>query len=579
MTHAVWLKDFVVFLIAAGVIVPLFHRARIGAVLGFLLVGMLVGPYGLGRLIPSYPWLRWVTIEDAARVEPFAELGVMFLLFLVGLELSVARLWSLRRFVLGVGGLQFALSAAAIGFCVALAGVAPAGAIVLGLCLAMSSTAIVMQLLEEQGRAASPVGRIAISVLLFQDLMVAPVLIGTEALGRADANIMLGLGSALFYAVLAIAGIVGAGYYLMRPVLRLAAQTASRELLMAITLLIVIGSAALTGHMGLSTALGAFLAGLLLSETEYRHQVEIDIAPVKGLLLGLFFIAVGMSFDLRAAWSQIHWIAAAVAALLALKAMLLYGAARLLGVARSKAGELAILLPQAGEFAFIVVGLAAATKVLQPDIAQFAIAVVGLSMMVTPLCAIGGRRLGEVLQRRELREHAPQDGGVAIADHVVIGGFGRVGQAMARLLEAESTSYVALDTDGELVADKRKADPNVYLGDAGRAEMLERVGARRVRAFVVTVNDPKAAERMVTAARKINPDAPVFVRAVDAAHAVRLLRLGAVGVIPEAVEASLQLGARLLEALGLPDDAVERRIGQARAKELSLLAADLDGKP
>ena len=498
MEHAaVPLKNLIVFLVAAGVVLPLFHRARIGAVLGFLLIGVLIGRHGLGGLVESHPWLYWVTITDQAMGAFLADLGVVFLLFLVGLELSVSRLWSLRRLVLGVGGLQFAFSTAAIGLCAALAGVSPAGSVVLGLCLAMSSTAIVMQLLEEQGRTASPVGRVAISILLFQDLMVAPVLFGTQALARGGA-IAVELGTALLQAAAIVGGIVVLGRYLLRPLLRLAAQTGSRETLIAITMLIVIGSSWLTGHFGLSTALGAFLAGLLIAETEYSHQVEVDLAPLKGLLLGVFFITVGMAIDVLAAWRQIHVILAAVIVLLAVKASVLYGAARALGVPRSVAGEVAILLPQGGEFAFIVIGLAVISKVIEPGAAQIAAVVAGLSMMVTPLCAMCAQRLGARLQQGELRHHVPGDSEAELADHVVIGGFGRVGQTLARLLEAENVPYVAFDTDGELVTKLRKTTPHVFLGDAGRAEMLERLHGARARAFVVTVNEPKAAERMVT---------------------------------------------------------------------------------
>ena len=578
MEHAALpLKNLMIFLVAAGVIVPLFHRARIGEVLAFLLIGMLVGPHGLGQLVPAHPWLQWVTVGEGPLVGLLAEFGVVFLLFLVGLELSVQRLWSLRPFVLGVGGLQFAISAAAIGFCVALTGVSLAGSIVLGLCLAMSSTAVVMQLLEEQGRAATAVGRVAISVLLFQDLMVAPVLFATQALGRGG-DIAAGLGTALLWAIVVIVGIVGAGYYLLRPLLRLAAQTGSREILIAITMLIVIGASWLTEHFGLSTALGAFLAGLMIAETEYSHQVEIDIAPLKGLFIGVFFITVGMSIDVLVAWRQIHLIIAAVIVLLAVKAVVLYGAARALRVSNSVAGEVAILLPQGGEFAFIVIGLAVAAKILDPQVAQFATVVAGVTMMVTPLCAVCGRHLGRWLEQRTMADRVPDEGGVGLKDHVVIGGFGRVGQTVARLLEAEKVPYAALDSSGEVVSQTRKETSNVYLGDAGRSELIERLGAKHARAFVVTVDEPKAAERMVAIVRELNPGVPVFARAADPAHAVRLLRLGAVNVIPEAVEASLQLGAQVLEALGVPEDVVERRVDAARAEELGRLKQELDKK-
>jgi monovalent cation:H+ antiporter-2, CPA2 family len=303
MHHEAWLKDVLVFLVAAGLIAPLFHRVRVGAVLGFLLIGVAVGPYGFGMLAADMPWLRYLTIEDRARVEPFAELGVMFLLFLVGIEMSVERLWSLRRFVAGIGSVQYLLSAVALGAALSLLGAPASAAIILGLGLAMSSIAVVMQLLEEQGRTATPLGQVAIAVLLFQDLMVAPVLFGVEILARGG-DVVLGLAYALLQAAIAIAALLVAGRFVLRPLFSVAARTGSRELIMAMTLLMVIGVAAATGYAGLSTALGAFLAGMLLAETEYRHQVEIDIAPFKGLLVGLFFITVGMSIDVRVIWGR-----------------------------------------------------------------------------------------------------------------------------------------------------------------------------------------------------------------------------------------------------------------------------------
>ena len=573
MEQQAWLKDFVVFLGAAGLVAPLFHRARIGAVLGFLLIGLVVGPFGLGRLVGDYPWIRYLTIEDRARVAPFAELGVVFLVFLIGIELSFARLWTLRRFVLGIGSAQFFLSAILIGATVAATGVGTTPAAVLGLCLAMSSTAIVIQLLEEQGRAGSSAGSIAISVLLFQDLMVPLVLFGTELLGRGGSGLALSLGAALLQAAAAVAGIGLLGYYLVRPLFRFAAQTGSREFILAITLLTVIGMASATGHFGLSTALGAFFAGLLLAETEYRHQIEIDLAPVKGLLLGLFFITVGMTVDLAAAWERISLILAAVTVLLLLKSAVLYFVCRLFGVPLAVAAEIGILLAQAGEFGFVIIGLAGNNGAIPPDVAQTATVVVGLSMMVTPLCARGASWLGARLQRVDNKWEMPSRGAAEITDHVVIGGFGRVGQTIARLLEAENVPVVALDTDGDLVTEQRRAGRPVFFGDAGRREFLERAGAARARAFVVTVNAPRAAERMVAAARRVCPEAPTLARAANPHHAMRLLKLGAVNVIPEATEASLQLAARLLEVLGLPDDIVEHRIEETREQELGRLRA------
>ncbi|MBX6427251.1 MAG: cation:proton antiporter [Variibacter sp.] len=577
MEHQPWLKDVCVFLAVAGLIVPLFRRARISAVLGFLIAGVLVGPYGLGALADDHPWIRYLTIEDRARVEPFAELGVMFLLFTIGLELSFARLWSLRRYVLGIGGAQVVVSAAAIGgAALALAGTDTDEAIVLGMALAMSSTAIAMQLLQEQGRAASAPGRISLAVLLFQDLMVAPILFITGVLGRGEQHLALGLGLALLQAAAAIAVIVGAGRYVLRPLLRLAGRTGSRDLIMAIALLIVLGIAGATAAAGMSAALGAFLAGLLLGETEYRQQIEVDLEPFKGLLLGLFFITVGMSIDVSAALADAHWLVLAAAALIAAKALILFLVARAFGVGMAASAEVALRLPQAGEFAFVVVALAAADGLFAPALAQFTLALVGLSMMVTPLLSLAAARLGRDLQRLDHGDSLPDAEAGLLENHVVIGGFGRVGQTIARLLECENVPFVALDTNGGLVTQERRAGRMVFFGDAGRLEMLDRAGAARACAFVVTLDSPVAAERMVANARKRNPDALVVARATDHAHAARLFALGAVGVIPEAVEASLQLAGRLLEGLEFPEDVVARRLAQAREAELERLAKSKD---
>jgi CPA2 family monovalent cation:H+ antiporter-2 len=569
--HAQDLKGLLIFLVAAGIVVPLFHRARIGTVLGFLVVGVALGPFGLGRLVETYPWLWYLTFDDPERVRPAAELGIIFLLFLLGLELSLERLWQLRRYVLGVGAAQVALSALAIGLIVYLSGVQGPGAVVLGLCLALSSTAIAMQLLIEQHRSATQLGRIALSVLLFQDLMVVPILFVVGVLGRGTDGGALVLVGAVVQALVVVALIMAAGRYMVRPLLRPAGRTGSRDLIMAITLLIVIGIAAVTGAAGLSTALGAFLAGLLLSESEYRHHIEVDLEPFKGLLLGVFFITVGTNIDLRVVAAEAGWILLAVGGLIIVKAAILVTVVRAFGVPLSVSANLALILAQAGEFAFVVIGLA--RDLFSPQIATSAFAVVGLSMLATPFLAMLARPLARRLEALDHKAHAPGADGVEFEDHVVIGGFGRVGQTIAHLLEAENISFVALDADSKLVAEQHRRGRQVYFGDASRRELLERAGALRARAFVVTLDAPGAAERMVDAIRKLRPDAPVFARAKDPGHAANLAAHGAFEVIPEAVEASLQLGARVLENLGVPEDTVMQRIDQARDEEAGRLVS------
>jgi CPA2 family monovalent cation:H+ antiporter-2 len=498
MLHETWLKDLFVFLVAAGLIVPLFHRARIGAVLGFLLIGVAVGPHGFGQLAADYPWVLYLTIEDRARAEPFAELGVMFLLFLIGIEMSVRRLWSLRRYVAGIGSVQFVATAVVIGIGMRVLGASGTASIILGLALAMSSTAVVMQLLEEQGRSATPLGQVAIAVLLFQDLMVAPSLFGTEILARGGGDIQFWLAIAILQAAIAVVAILIIGRYALRPLFSFAARTSSRELIMAITLLMVIGVAAATAAVGLSTALGAFLAGVLLSETEYQHQIEVDIAPFKGLLIGLFFITVGMTFDLRIVWQSIDKVSAGVVLLLAAKALILYLASRLFAVRNGVAIEAAMLLAQAGEFGFVVIKLGQANGLIEGDVAHTTTAAIAISMIATPLLAVGARALAGRIQQIEHRDNLPDY--QELCEHVIIGGYGRVGQTVARMLVAENVPFVALDSNAELVAEHRDKNVSVFFGDAARREFLQRAGARQARAFLVTVNSARAAERMVAAA-------------------------------------------------------------------------------
>jgi CPA2 family monovalent cation:H+ antiporter-2 len=561
--HVPWINDFLVILAVAGLAVPLLHRFGVNQVLSFLLLGIAVGPFGFGRLSSDYPWLSYLTLNDPQRVAPFAELGVMALLFLIGLELSWSRLAALRKFVAGVGGLQFALSAGVIGAGAAVAGLGAAAAIVVGLALAMSSTAVVMQIIEGQGRSATHLGRVALSVLLFQDLMVAPVLFAVGFLGGGGET-LAGFGWIVAKGIGVIVLIVVVGRYALGTVFRLAAQTGSRELIMAISLLVLVGFAILTARAGLSAALGAFLAGILLSETEYRHQVEIDLSPFKGLLIGLFFISVGMNVDLAFLFAWLPQIVAVAIAVLVAKAVILFAAARAFGVGGATGTEIALLLPQAGEFGFVVLGVAATGKVLDPAFVQFLTAVIALTMIATPVLARSARHLAARVERsggdgsRELHD----DHGMT--DHVVIGGFGRVGQTIARLLAAENVPYLALDMNARLVDEQRKQGHRVYFGDSSRAELLERAGGKSARAFVVTLDEAGPAERMMTAIRRVRSDAVVLARAIDRDSARSLMQLGAVEVVPETFEASLQLGGRLLEVLGASDEAVAHRLSSMR---------------
>jgi CPA2 family monovalent cation:H+ antiporter-2 len=364
------------------------------------------------------------------------------------------------------------------------------------------------------------------------------------------------------------------------PLIRVAATNAGREAVVAITLLLVVGSALLTEAVGLSTALGAFLAGLLIGESEYRHQIEVDIEPFKGLLLGLFFMTVGMTFDPALIVTAFVAVVVSVVGLIVLKAVVLYPLAVAFGVKRPVAAELAILLAGAGEFAFVVLTLARNAGLVQQPAHQFFVAVATFALLLTPLLAWGGRRARVALEGMSgAVDNAPDAEAAEYSDHVVIGGFGRIGRLIADVLEAEGIPYVGLDLDADLVAVERAAGRPVFYGDSARREMLERVGASKARAFVVTTDEAEAEEGMVRAIREVRPDGVIHARAKDQTHAQRLRAIGATSAVPETLEASLQLAAQVLAADGLPDTAIASRLARQRRAELELLQTNTASLP
>jgi K+:H+ antiporter len=570
-----WSRDLLLVLATAGIVVPLFGRLKLGIVPGFLIAGIILGPFGLGRLTGEYPWLTAVTFSTPEHVEPFAELGVLFLLFVIGLDFSLDRLWTMRRSVLGLGSVQFLITALLILGGTYLLGTDFDDSLVVGLALALSSTAIVTQVLVEAHRFAAPVGNVSIGILLFQDLMVVPIVIVIGLLGGDDLGVHGAILRAVGLAAAALAVIAVAGRFLIGPLLKLAALTGSRELVIAIALFLAIGTAQLTSAVGLSSALGAFLAGLLLGGSEYRHQLEVDIEPFKGLFLGLFFMTVGMSLDLTTLADAPGSFLGAVLALLVVKAAIIYGIARVFGIARPVAAESALVLAGAGEFAFVAFQLAAIEKLFDPSFQDFVVSVAALSMIAIPLLAILGRRVAARLEQRAEEAQNSVDGidGATLSDHVIIGGFGRVGRTIARVLEAEKIPYLALETDARLVSERREEGLPVFYGDASRREILESVGGATARWFVVTTDKPEVTERMVRSILSAWPKAIIHARAIDMDHARQLTEIGVTDVVPEALEGSLQLAGLILAKIGMPDDAISGRLEIARAAEIRRLEA------
>lgn len=557
-----------VFLAATCVLIPALKKARISTVMGFLFIGVAMGPHVLGQLAHNWPWLAAFELESDEPTRLFAELGVVFLLFVIGLEVSAERLWALRRYVFGLGLVQVVLCAGAITAVAMGFGNPFTVAAVIGLAFALSSTALVLQLLRERSQIATPVGRASFSVLLMQDLMVVPILFLVAAVSPgASAFGPQNVGAALFTALLALGGIVLIGRLLLRPLFRWVAAADSREIFIAAAFLAAIGMAVASEAAGLSAALGAFLAGLLLAETEFRHQIETDLEPFKDLLLGLFFVTVGMQIDIALLLSEPLLIAIGVVGLFALKTAIITPLARLFGLSWPRALQTALLLGQAGEFAFVVVAAAQAGGAIPEDTAAYMLIVSALSIFVTPLVAALGARIARALSGAPAS--APPADAAKESEHVVIAGFGRVGQTLADILSAQEIPHIGIEGDAAMVAELRKQGRPVHYGDAASAQVLASVGAANAAAIVVTINDAEAVERIVAEARRAWPHIPIYARARDSEHARRLHAAGAALASPDSIEAALQLGEALLNGVGVPDDVSRRIINERREAEVA----------
>jgi CPA2 family monovalent cation:H+ antiporter-2 len=559
-------SDALVLLATAGLVVPLLRRFGVSPVLGYLGAGLVLGPLGLGSFIADLPFLYWLTIVDAENVSHIAELGVVFLLFLIGLELSLQRLITMRRLVFGLGLLQVLTGAVAIGGLMAWgSGRDPATAIILGASLSLSSTAIVLEVLSHQGRLTSTVGRAAFSVLLAQDLAVIPILLFVSILGgNQHGSLMLSLGTALLQALVTVAVIAVLGRLFLRPVFRFAAATKSNDLFIAATLFVIVAAGVLARQAGLSMALGAFVAGLLLAETEYGKAIQATIEPFKSLLLGIFFFSVGMTIDLREVVHHPLWLALVVVAIIAVKAVLLLGLGRLFGLPRSTALELGLLLGPGGEFAFVTIGAAAAAGLVEGSLARITLVATSLTMVLLPFLAMAGRRLAPLLDKKGAPEPELVVAPEHLSGHAIVVGFGRVGKVISTLLTEHGVSFVAVDYDAASVTRDRRGGERVYFGDAADPMFLNACGLADARAVVITIEAREAIDRVVEQVRALRPDVKIISRARDAEHARHLYAIGATDAVPETVEASLQLSEASLVALGVPMGPVIASIHQKR---------------
>ncbi|MGI9287011.1 MAG: monovalent cation:proton antiporter-2 (CPA2) family protein [Pseudomonadales bacterium] len=550
------LHTAIIFLAAAVIAVPVFKRLGLGAVLGYLAAGILIGPAAFGL------------IDDVDHILHFAELGVVLLLFIIGLELQPSRLWALRRNVFGWGSFQLLVSAALLTAAGLLLGVPLRAAIVVGFVLALSSTAFALQMLAERNELTTRHGRSAFAVLLFQDIAVVPLLAIVPLLGDAGAS---GDSAWLAFAkgVAVLLVVVFGGRIILRYGLRIIANTNVREILTATALLTALGTALLVEVGGLSMALGAFIAGMLLADSEFRHQLEADIEPFKGLLLGLFFMAVGMSVNIDLIAQKPLQVAGLAIGLVAIKALVIFVQGKLQGLSTTAAKNFALSIAQGGEFAFVILGIAVTALVIDSALADLLIVVVTLSMAVTPVLLT----LNDWLARRATKPEADYETPVDEDNPVIIAGFGRFGQIIARILRARKIHFTALDISQEQVDFVSKYGNKIYYGDASRLDLLQAANAGTAKVFVLAVDDVEASLKIAEIVAQHFPQLKVYARARNRKHAYQLLDLGVKIIRRETFHSAVELAADVLQGAGLKSQAARQAADRFKQHDIDRLFA------
>ncbi len=576
-------SDALVVLGTAGILVPIVSRIGFSPILGYLAAGALLGPFGLGSLIQSFPALFWFTVGDAEDVAGIAELGVVFLLFLIGLELSLHRLTTMRRLVFGLGGLQILISTVLLAGLAVFSGRSPSEAVILGGSLSLSSTAIVLEILSKQERLKTTVGRASFAVLLAQDVAVIPILIFIALLAAGpQASVLGSVSKAVAQAAIALSVIILFGRYLLRPLFRMVASTGSRDLFIAAVLFVIIAAGVITNRAGMSMALGAFVAGLLLAETEYRRAIEAAIDPFKSLLLGIFFFTVGMDIDVRELLREPLLLAAGVIGLIALKSLVLVVLAKLFRLSWPVAVETGLLLGAGGEFAFVSLSMAGQSNLIDRRTATFALTVTAVTMALIPLLSYLARRLASRLRAVSAPPAELMVRPGARQKHAIVVGYGRVGKVVCALLKEHGIPYIAADSDASTVTRDRRDGHDVYYGDAADPKFLESCGLANASGVIITIHTHHLIDDIVEHVRAMRPDVLIVSRARDADHARHLYRLGASDAVPEAIEASLQLSEAALVGLGEPTGPViasihEKRDEIRRGLQQAARAAGLEG--
>ena len=554
--HSVNLDEILVLLLAATFVVAIFKHLNLSPVLGYLFAGLAIGPHSFG------------IIQDIETSKKIAEFGVVFLLFQIGLELTLKRLVSMRLHVFGFGTAQLLITAGLIGTIAYLLGASSKEAIIIGGGLALSSTAVVLKVLAERGEQATQVGRLSLAVLILQDIAVAPLLVMVTILAQNDSNIGEAVGESLLQAILVFCVIFVIGRLFLRPLFHFISFLKSQELFTAIILLVVLAAAWATQVAGLSLALGAFLAGLLIAETEFRHQVQADILPYKSLLIGLFFMTVGMQLNFSLLEGSFLSITAMAASMILIKLLIILVLCRIFQFSFGAAIHSGLLLSQGSEFAFILFAMARDTGIMSDIYAEKLMVAITLSMAVTPMLATLGRKIHDKLSKDTVISDNtdPSNETRDLENHVIVAGFGRVGKTICTLLAAEKVNYIALDIDPKRVHEGRQEGFPIYYGRVERTEVLNSIGIKRANSIIVAINNRKACKEAVISIRKMYPDIPIIARAWDRQNARELEAVGATKARAEAFESSLQLGKATLECYGIPDHEIDRLIKQFRAE-------------
>jgi len=546
-----YLVDILALLLATVVVVPFFHAIRLGALLGYLAAGVVLGPWGLG------------VITEVEKIRHLGEFGVIFLLFVLGMELKPDKLWRMRKMVLGLGAGQVLLTAALL-YCVAIwLDISSKSAIIIGFGLALSSTAFCLKLLAERGGISTLMGRMSFSVLLFQDLAVVPLLALVSYLADSEGTAITEF--SLLYGAAVIIGLLLMGRYLLNPILGRIVASQEPEVFIAVAVLLVLGVAWLMESVGLSMVLGAFLAGLMLAESQYRHQIEADILPFRGILLGLFFMTVGMGIDFSLLWLNLGVIVGLTIGLMLIKGTVVYMLARIGGARHDVAIQSGALLSQSGEFGFILFGVAGTLGLLDLELSQILTLIIALTMVLTPFIVKGAN----VLLLKYYVPKPSEDGEYPVfmddsEAHVILAGFGRVGARVGALLSEAGVSYIALDMKQERVKVARGQGFPVFFGDASQVKVLQAAGAERAKMLVIALEDPEKVDRLVVLTRQAYPDMLIHARARDRQHCADLINQGATTTVSETLEISLRLTEETLLGSGVDPVEVTRVITEFR---------------